>query len=365
MDRFIANVIRVFVPSKQKRKVREYFGMNKLSPLRPAAQFFLPKVLPAELHNAVVFECSGGLTDQIRTICFARFFYENWQGEKPQIVLNLDKIFGSDKIGSIPLPICNPALQGLLSSQKRTYDASGKRLKSTGFELAGYKFDWSWVTGFVTLSRRKVALYELFGRHYRLYGTRIFTDAAYRRKISAPIYIHSYPDFELFESPSAAKFLKSMNVTLNGLNFAKLDEIKKTNRSVCVHIRRGDYIAYKKGKTLSSNYFKKAVTSIISQTGWEEVTLFVFSDDWDWACQAITFRIPDVRLKVDFVRLNDISEPIPELELMRACKHFVISAGNFARMAAEMADNKDKIMIKPSKSDFVKEQKNNQNEKIV
>ena len=355
MDRLIANVISAFVPASKKRKIREYFGVKKVSPLRLFANVMLPRFLTAEFHNAVVFELSGGLTDQIRTICFARFLYDNWQGDKPDIILNVTKLVGFQNKFVMPRRFDDFELQSLLNSTKRSYDATGKRLMSDAFELGKYNIDWSWVAGFVTMSVKKVTTYELFGRHYRIYRSNLFLEKAKKGKIKTPVYMRSFPDFDIFELPLADKFLKTMTVELTGANAAKLAEIKQTPNSICVHIRRGDYIAHNNGLTLQGEYFEKAIEKIIKQTGCKDATLFVFSDDWHWAKQEIDFNFPNVNLKTDFVRLNDISEPTPELELMRTCKHFVISVGNFARIAAEMSENEDKIVIEPSKCDFVRD----------
>ena len=360
MDRIATNIICAFIPSKiVKRKVRAYFGQKKLSPLRFFANFFLPKILEKELHNAIVFELNYGLSDQIRTICFAKYVYDNWQGKKPDFLINIGKIFNSDKIGFTPRGFDDLELQNLIKSKERSYCASGKKLMSKAFELRDYKMDWSWITGFVILPNSCISKYDLFGRHYVIYKTQTEKCPFFNgKKIGIPVYVRSFPYFDLFQSPVAIRFLKSMTVELTGENADKLNEIKNTANSICVHIRRGDYIAHKKGLTLSSAYFKKAVAKIIKKTKWKDVTLYVFSDDWDWAKKAININISGVDIKTDFVQINKISSPIPELELMRACKHFVISVGNFAHMAADMSDNPNKILIIPSVSDFVKEQNN-------
>lgn len=352
MDRLIANVISAFIPTKNgRRKVRAYFGRNKFSPLRPLARFALPRILPTELHNAVVFELSCGLSDQIRTICFAKHFYDNWQGEKPTIIINVGKLVDTAKIKPTLRPVDDAELQSLLSANKRSYNPKINRYASHAFELGGYTIDWSWVAGFIAMPKKWVSLYDLFGHHYLVYDTLSFCNG---QTFTPPIYIRSFTDSKLFELPSVLAFFNSMTANLTGANAAKHAEIKGTPRSICVHIRRGDYIAHNEGLTLPAVYFEKAVSKIITQTGWKQATLFVFSDDWDWTERAIDFRLPNIDLSTDFIRLNDISNPIPELELMSACQHFVISVGNFASMAAKKSGNPTKIVITPSKNDFVK-----------
>ena len=357
MDRFVGTVISAFIPHKKtRRKVRAFFGRKKISPLHPLARFFLPKILPPQLHNAIIFEFTGGLADQLKMLCFVRTIYENWQGEKPQIIIDLGNIYKKpNQFILTPQTLDSPQLQDLLKSKKRSYDSSGKKLLAKTFELGNYQIDWSWITGFVVLPKKWKNYYDLFGRRYIIFDTQKHNPFAQKKKPALPVYIRSFPEFDLFESSVASEYLKSIKAELSGKNAEKLAEIKAEKNAICIHIRRGDYIAHNSGKTLPAIYFEKAIEKIITQNSWKEASLFVFSDDWNWTQNAINFNFDEVETKTDFVRINDISQPIPELELMRSCKHFVISVGAFARIAAEMCGNSGKIVIMPSKSDFVQE----------
>ena len=357
MTKFIANLICLFVPTKNSRKaVRAFFNRNKISLLWPFARYALPRILPVALHNAVVFNIENGLADQIRTVALAKCFYDNWRGEKPTIILNVGAFVGGHK-GAKIYAADDPWLQNLLKSTKRGYDSSGKKLCSVSFDLFAYDADWSWIAGFAILPGGLVKKYDRFGRYYNLIRARIkknpFAAAAPNHKIAAPVMVRSFPDFDLFDLPSAADFAKGLKFRTTGANKLKQKEIKGTRNSICVHIRRGDYIAHTGGLTLPASYFEKSVREILAGTGWKDATLFVFSDDWAWADKAMNFTLPGIKLKTDFVRINDISAPAPELELMRSCRHFVISAGNFARIAFQMSDNPDKILIKPERKDFI------------
>jgi len=357
MDRFIATAVCAFIPHKKmRRSVRAFFGRKKLSPLRPLARFFLPKILPPQFSNAIIFEFTGGLADQLKMLCFVRTIYDSWQGEKPQIIIDLGNIYKkTDKFILTPQTLDNIELQDLLKSRKRSYDSSGRKLLAKTFELGNYKTDWSWISGFVVLPKKVKNYFDLFGRRYIIFDTQKHNPFAKKKKPALPAYIRSFPEFNLFESPVASEYLKSIQAKVCGKNAEKLTEIKASKNSICVHIRRGDYIAHNSGKTLPAAYFEKAILKIITQNSWKEASLFVFSDDWEWTQSAINFTFPGVETKTDFVRINDISQPIPELELMRECKHFVISAGAFARIAAQMCGNPNKIVIMPSKGDFVSE----------
>ena len=359
MNKFIANLVCLFVKDRNSRKdIRAFFARNKISPLRPFARLALPRMLPPEFHNAIVFKLEHGLADQIKTVALAKCFYDNWRGKKPTIIINVGGLVSGHK-GTKIHSADDPWLQGLLKSTKRKYDPSGKKLISTAFELGPYKIDWSWVAGFAILPGDIKKKYNLFGRYYNLSRAQIkknpFAMPNPEQKIVPPALVRCFPEFDLFDLPCAAEFVKSLKFETTGANKAKQAEVKKTRNSICVHVRRGDYIAHKGGLTLPASYFEKSIREIVARAGWKNATLFVFSDDWDWAIKVLNFTIPGIKLTTDFVRINDISDPAPELELMRTCRHFVISVGGFAHMAYEMSASKDKILIKPEKKDFISE----------
>ena len=139
MDRFLGTVISAFIPHKKTRQsVRKFFGRKKVSPLRPFARFFLPKILPPQFHNAIIFEFTGGLADQLKMLCYMRVIYENWQGEKPQIIIDLGNIYKkTNTFISTPQALDNPELLDLVKSKKRAYHSSGKKLLAKTFEQIG------------------------------------------------------------------------------------------------------------------------------------------------------------------------------------------------------------------------------------
>jgi hypothetical protein len=137
---------------------------------------------------------------------------------------------------------------------------------------------------------------------------------------------------------------------LSAANTAKLNDIKRMENSICMHIRRGDYMAQSGGKTILPSYYANALREILSQAGWETARVFVFSEELDWAEKNIDF----LGLPHEFVNINDTNNPAPELELMRACRHYIRSVGQMARMAAYL-NPRDPIVISPAKSDYYTE----------
>lgn len=115
-----------------------------------------------------------------------------------------------------------------------------------------------------------------------------------------------------------------------------------SSQSVCVTIRRGDYVVnprYKK-KYFSCNeaYFEKGMARIKDQV--KDAVFFAFSDDIEWVKENVNF--PG---KVFFERGDD---PVYEkMRLMSACKHFIISNSSFSWWVQYLSANPDKIVYAP------------------
>ena len=120
-------------------------------------------------------------------------------------------------------------------------------------------------------------------------------------------------------------------------------KIQNTN-SVCVTIRRGDYISNNKYKKIfylcDEMYFKKSIEFIKSKV--ESPVLFIFSDDIEWAKKNLKF---DVTTYFESGN-NSIAEKI---QMMSLCKHFIISNSSFSWWAQYLSKNKNKIVVAPSK----------------
>ncbi len=221
-------------------------------------------------------------------------------------------------------------------------------LARTPFELHKYKIDWNGIL-FANLPREIKDNCNMIGI--------ALSEIDDRTKRFAPLYLDGVGAIPAKSGLLAKykKFLENVEIAykLDRKNFKKLSEIRGVKNSICVHIRRGDYINFWGGKTVSAEYFHNAIADVVKRAKWKSATCFVFSDDWKWARDAVDYSVPGADVSVDFVAINKIDDPQSELELMRACKHFVASVGFFGRLAYAMCDNRDKKLIAPSDDDFV------------
>jgi hypothetical protein len=126
-------------------------------------------------------------------------------------------------------------------------------------------------------------------------------------------------------------------------------EIRSTN-SLAIHIRLGDYHKDPQIKSMfqvcGPDYYKRALDHMRSK--FPDLTVFVFSDDIDIAKEWL-----GKDRSVNYVKITDApmisstptkrakplaSVSVNEFELMRACKHIIISNSTFSWWAAFLGD---------------------------
>lgn len=114
--------------------------------------------------------------------------------------------------------------------------------------------------------------------------------------------------------------------------------------SVCVHVRRGDYVNNASHDIgIGQEYYNKALEHISAKISIEKI--YVFSDDIEWCKNNLTFNQPTF-----FVGTEYAGEKNQEhFSLMSSCKHFVIPNSTFSWWAAWLADHKTKIVVTPKK----------------
>ncbi|MFS1539932.1 MAG: alpha-1,2-fucosyltransferase [Candidatus Phlomobacter fragariae] len=122
------------------------------------------------------------------------------------------------------------------------------------------------------------------------------------------------------------------------------NEIKFGN-SVCMHIRRGDYISNPNALNFhgicSLDYYKKAVNYLNEKI--KDPVFFVFSDDREWCDINIPFILGD-KIKYNLINENDQET---DLWLMSKCKHHIIANSTFSWWGAWLAQSSDQIVIAP------------------
>jgi hypothetical protein len=119
-----------------------------------------------------------------------------------------------------------------------------------------------------------------------------------------------------------------------------LREINNAN-SVCVNVRRGDFVVNKFHGSYGVDYFQKAQKILEEKIS--DPRYFIFSDDMDWCRENLGFLSPGVFVAHDYAgyKFQDY------LRLMAACKHYIIPNSSFAWWAVWFNQNTDRVVIAP------------------
>lgn len=114
-----------------------------------------------------------------------------------------------------------------------------------------------------------------------------------------------------------------------------LKDIKSCN-SVCVHVRRGDYLSQafiNKLLVCDEHYYAKAIQQASKQI--KNPVFFVFSNDHE----SIEWIKQNYRFPATNICYVDLDNPdYEELRLMMSCRHFIISNSTFSWWAAVLSD---------------------------
>lgn len=124
---------------------------------------------------------------------------------------------------------------------------------------------------------------------------------------------------------------------------ARLYDMISESESVCVSIRRGDYLSdgFRNAFYICTpDYFVEAMKIMKSRI--PNAKFFIFSDEPQWCKENIPFPF-----ECEFESGND---PVWEkLRLMYSCKHFIIANSTFSWWAQYLSRNEQKIVIAPSR----------------
>lgn len=119
-----------------------------------------------------------------------------------------------------------------------------------------------------------------------------------------------------------------------------LEEIKETN-SVCLNVRRADFLTSSNHRTLENSYYRKAEDELLKKV--KSPQIYVFSDEVEWCVKNIKLKS-----QVKFIDHTHKGDKFRDyLELMSSCKHFIIPNSSFAWWAAWLSANHKNIVIAP------------------
>ena len=142
------------------------------------------------------------------------------------------------------------------------------------------------------------------------------------------LYLYGYWQSEAYFKENAGQIVKELKVNTPIPEDCQelLKDIEMPN-SVCVHIRRGDYVDCG-FLHCDEAYYNKGLEYIRKKH--EDCNAIIFSDDIEWVKKNMKFNCPTTYVDLD----------IPDYETLRMmymCKHFVISNSSFAEICSVLS----------------------------
>ena len=120
-----------------------------------------------------------------------------------------------------------------------------------------------------------------------------------------------------------------------------------TCNSVCVHVRRGDYIKTSLHKVCNLTYYKDAVSALCTRI--KNPIFFIFTDDQKYVRDnKMIFDGKEVIYASEIVSANG-GTASEELFIMGQCKHFIISNSSFSWWAQFLSTESNKMVFAPNK----------------
>jgi len=157
------------------------------------------------------------------------------------------------------------------------------------------------------------------------------------------IYLDGYWQNEKYFKDIRTEIIRDFTLKKDTNNKLKkyLRDIK-SNQSVSLHVRRGDYLENiqinKVHGICKIDYYKKAIKRIKQHI--ESPIIYIFSDDIKWCKENFDF------LENKFF-VDNLNNAFDELELMKNCKHNIIANSTFSWWGAWLSKADSKIVIAP------------------
>lgn len=163
--------------------------------------------------------------------------------------------------------------------------------------------------------------------------------------IRAPVWLDGYFQSEKYFLEYRELIVHEFTVAAPPSNFAQsILEKMATHDAICLHVRRGDYVANTTTKafhgTCSLAYYHQGLRIVCE--GLPKPHCYVFSDDPEWVRANF---LPEFPMSV--IDIHGTHEAHEDLRLMAACKHFVIANSSLSWWGAWLGSYPDKRIVAP------------------
>ncbi len=164
-------------------------------------------------------------------------------------------------------------------------------------------------------------------------------------EIGSDIYLDGYWQSEKYFESVAPMIRQTFKVVApHSQSTIDLADLISTQISVCVNVRRTDFINNALHETTNIEYYIAALDLLRNKIK-EELNIYIFSDDTQWCKNNLFLSKNQVIVDEEFSGFKYASK----FWLMTNCKHFIIPNSSYAWWAAWLSPNVNKVVIGPSK----------------
>lgn len=196
-------------------------------------------------------------------------------------------------------------------------------------------------------SRLRRALGRLGGLGQR--PDHVFTESRFYHfdprvlELEAPVYVDGFWQSTRYFEALRPRLVEELapRQDLVGAAAALRDRIAQVD-AVCLHVRRGDYLNNGTFRLLPAEYYERALAEIRARV--QAPVIVVFSDDPEWTRANV--RLPEPLIwSFEHGRFSALED----MQLMRACKHFIIANSSFSFWPAWLSSHPDKQVVRATR----------------
>ena len=174
-----------------------------------------------------------------------------------------------------------------------------------------------------------------------------------KRVFNQRIFKNSFKNIYLDGLWQSEKYFKDIrDEILQIYNFEKIKKKEKNinflkkidfSKSVCLNVRRTDFINNPEHNVVNINYYKNAYTNFKNILG-DNFKIYVFSDDLEWCKKNLKFN------NIEFVEHEYAGFKFYDyLYLMSSFKNFIIPNSSFGWWACWLSKYTDKVIMTPER----------------
>lgn len=237
------------------------------------------------------------------------------------------------------------------------YEDKSPRMFKSNFAIRDYDLEVFNIKGRIAKKSEIPLLYRMYGKGKLM----VLIDAVRRRVFkhrAQELYTQRFNPYMLslgknsyidgfFQSPKyfiGYEDIIRQDFTLRNQPDTLIQEMYQdivNHESLCIHVRRGDFVGNRAHDVLQSDYYTNALSILEKQIKIEKI--YIFSDDIQWCKDNMNFNYPTCFVTEEYCGARGEGH----MYLMSAGKNFIIPNSTFSWWGVWLSTYKDKLVVAP------------------